>query len=74
MDQAERNRLRTLANDAIIDLFGSEGRELKLAQALEEAVDHIEFLRTKWRPVCYDCDEHLMTYEEMDEDGLIIDR
>lgn len=67
MDRAERQRLKTLANDAIIELFGSDSREQRLAEALETAITHIEYLRTQWRPVCYDCDERLMTFEETEE-------
>ena len=67
MDRSERARLKQLANEAIIDLFGSDTREQKLAEALENAITHIEYLRTQWRPVCYDCDERLMTYEETEE-------
>ena len=70
MDQSDRQRLKRLANDAIIDLFGSESREQKLAEGLERAIDHIEYLRVTWRPVC-ECGLHGMTYEELEEDGLI---
>ena len=71
MDKPERQRLKQLAKDSIIDLFGADCRELELAEALEQAVSHIEYLRTEWRPVCRECNEFLMTYEEMEEDGLL---
>ena len=71
MDKAERTRLKQLANDAVIATFGSESREQKLAEALEEALTHIEYLRSRWRPVCYVCDEGLSTYDELEEDGTI---
>ena len=71
MDKAERIRLKQLANDAVIATFGNESREQKLAEALEQAIDHIEYLRSKWRPVCLGCDERLNTYDEAVEDGSI---
>lgn len=67
MDKAERTRLKQLANDAIIDLFGADSHELKLAEALERAIDHVEYLRTQWRPICDGCETVLMTYEEVQE-------
>lgn len=70
MDRAERTRLKQLANDAVIATFGCDNREQRLAEALEQALDHIEYLRSEWRPVC-DCGLHLMTYDELEEDGLI---
>lgn len=70
MDKVDRTRYRQLANDAVIATFGTESREQKLAEALEQAVNHIEYLRTEWRPIC-DCGQHLTTYEEQEEDGLI---
>ena len=43
MDKGERQRLKTLANDAIVDLFGVESREARLAEALEQAVEDLEY-------------------------------
>lgn len=43
MEKAERTRLKQLANDTIIDLFGSGGREAKLAATLEQCVDDLEY-------------------------------
>lgn len=70
MDASERARYKQLANDSIIATFGSGDREQQLAEALEKAIDHIEYLRTEYRPIC-DCGLHLMTYEEQEEDGLV---
>lgn len=69
MDQSERQRFKVLANDSIIETFGTECPEQRLAEALEKALEHIEHLR-QWRPIC-DCGLHLMTYNEHEEDGLI---
>lgn len=71
MDKPTRQRLKTLVNEAIIATFGNDSREQRLAEALEQAIDHIEYLRSKWRPVCLDCDERLQTYDEAEEDGMI---
>lgn len=43
MDHAERQRLKQLANDSIIATFGQETNEARLAQALEQCVDELEY-------------------------------
>lgn len=43
MDKSERARLKQLANDAIIATFGQETNEARLAQALEQAVDDLDY-------------------------------
>jgi len=50
MDEAERARYKTLANDAIIDTFGTECSEQRLAEALEKCVEELE--RLDRCPVC----------------------
>ena len=72
MDKADRTRYRQLANDAIIDTFGSESREQKLAEALEQAINQLDYVCGEWRPVCDKCSESLATYDEEPEDGMII--
>ena len=52
MDQAERTRLKTLANDAVIATFGYDSRESRLAEALERCVDELD--RLNRCPVCGD--------------------
>jgi predicted nuclease with TOPRIM domain len=43
VDQAERTRLKTLANDAVIATFGHDNRESRLAEALERCVEVLEY-------------------------------
>ena len=43
MDKAERQRLKQLANDSIIATFGQDTNEARLAQALEQAVEDLEY-------------------------------
>lgn len=57
MDKSERARLKQLANDAIIDLFGADSRELRLAQALEVCVDELEDTNDKCS-TCSACEDH----------------
>ena len=71
MDKTERQRLKELANDSIVATFGQDSREQRLAEALERAIDHVEYLRSKWRPICPDCDSWLNTYDEAEEDGEV---
>lgn len=71
MDKSERARYKQLANDSIIATYGSGGREQQLAEALEKAMDHIEYLRAEYRPICEDCDQRGKTYDEAEEDGEI---
>jgi len=57
MDKAERTRLKQLANDAVIATFGSDSRESRLAVALEQCVDELEYIGDKC-PTCCVCDMH----------------
>lgn len=41
MDKPERQRLKRLANEAIIATFGNDSREQRLAEALEKAIDEL---------------------------------
>jgi hypothetical protein len=43
MDPTERQRLKQLANDSIIATFGHDTNEARLAQALEQCVDQLEY-------------------------------
>jgi hypothetical protein len=57
VDKAERTRLKTLANDAVIATFGSDNRESQLAEALERCVDELEDANSKC-PTCSVCENH----------------
>lgn len=57
MDKAERTRLKTLANDAVIATFGTDSQESRLAEALERCVDELEDIGDKCY-VCSFCDNH----------------
>lgn len=43
MEAGERQRLKTLANDAVIAEFGNNSLAAQLAVALEQAVDDLEY-------------------------------
>lgn len=43
MDKSERQRLKTLANEAIIAEFGNDSLAARLAVALEQAVEQLEY-------------------------------
>lgn len=43
MDHVERARLKQLANDSVIATFGQETNEARLAQALEQCVEALEY-------------------------------
>lgn len=57
MDKAERTRLKTLANDAVIATFGYDNRESRLAEALERCVDELEDANDRC-PTCSVCTDH----------------
>lgn len=42
MDKAERQRLKTLANEAIIATYGHDNRESQLAEGLEKAIEELD--------------------------------
>lgn len=44
MDKAERTQLKQLANESIIETFGMECPEARLAAALEQCVEELEFV------------------------------
>lgn len=71
MDKVDRARYRQLANDAIIATFGSESREQKLAEALEQAINQLDYICGEWRPTCDECGA-LSTYDEEREDGAVL--
>lgn len=43
MDKSERQRLKTLANEAIIAEFGNDSLAARLAVGLEQAVEQLEY-------------------------------
>jgi len=55
VDKVERARYKTLANDAVIAAFGSDGLDSQLAAALERCVDELE--RLNRCPVCGDSED-----------------
>lgn len=57
MDKTERQRHKTLANDAIIRTFGVEGDEAQLATALETCVDELGDIATECEH-CKTCQSH----------------
>lgn len=57
MDVSERNKLRQLANDALIASFGSDSTEQRLAEGLERCVEWIEETSTKCK-TCSKCEDH----------------
>lgn len=57
MDKAERQRLKTLANEAIVATFGQDSREQRLAEALERCVEWIEDVADKCEH-CSNCGHH----------------
>lgn len=67
MDQAERARLKQLANDSVIATFGCDNTESRLALALESAVEEFEFIATGCDHCKY-CDIH----GETDDDGILV--
>jgi hypothetical protein len=68
MDIAERTRLKTLANDAVIATFGVDGRESRLATALESAVEELAHIATECDHCKY-CDVH----GEVEDDEIPVD-
>jgi hypothetical protein len=57
MDDAQLNKWKQLANDAVIAMFGTDTRESQLAQALEQAVDILNETSNSC-PRCSKCDDH----------------
>lgn len=49
MDKVERQRLKTLANEAIIATYGYDNRESQLAEGLEQALDELGTLDSRLR-------------------------
>lgn len=68
MDKSERQRLKQLANDAIVDLFGVESREARLAEALEKCVNEIEEANEVC-PTCSICENH----GDIEDDSIDVD-
>lgn len=57
MDKGERQRLKTLANEAIIATFGNDSREQRLAEGLEQCVEWIDDIADKCEH-CRNCEHH----------------
>lgn len=57
MDKAERQRYKTLANDAIIASFGYDSQLSRLATALETCIDWIDDIADKCEH-CRNCEHH----------------
>jgi hypothetical protein len=57
MDRTERERYKRLANESIIETFGTECPEQRLAEALERCVDELEDANSKC-PTCSVCENH----------------
>lgn len=55
MDHSERQRLKQLAVDSIIETFGTDCPEQRLAEALEKCVDELELYGQ--RDECAACDQ-----------------
>lgn len=55
MDKSERQRLKQLANDAIIATFGYDNLASQLTTALEKCVDELELYGQ--RDECAACDQ-----------------
>ena len=62
MDKSDRARYKQLANDSIIATYGRDDNEARLAQALEDALDQIDFMCK--RPHCATCDCEYDTREQ----------
>lgn len=68
MDRSERQRLKTLANDAVIATFGLDDQHAQLATALETCVDELQFIATGCDH-CQYCDIH----GEVEDDSIDVD-
>lgn len=68
MDASERARYKQLANDSIIATFGRDDNEARLAQALEQCVDELEYIATECDQ-CQYCDVH----GEVEDDTIAVD-
>ena len=68
MDEAERLKLKSLANDAIIASFGYDNDLSRLAQGLERCVDNLSYIA--WEcDHCKYCDVH----GEVEDDEIPVD-
>lgn len=68
VDSSERARYKQLANDSIIATFGRDDNEARLAQALEQCVDELEYIATECDQCKY-CDVH----GEVEDDTIAVD-
>lgn len=68
MDCSERQRLKQLANDAIIATFGLDNQESRLAAGLETTVEELEHITTECDHCKY-CDVH----GEVEDDEIPVD-
>lgn len=57
MDIVEREKLKQLANDAVIEYYGRDDLPARLAVALEKSIGEIEVMATECRQ-CSVCDLH----------------
>lgn len=57
MDNADLQRWKTLANDAVVATFGTNSRESRLAVALESAVELLDETSNRCS-TCSKCDDH----------------
>lgn len=73
MEVNERQRLRRLANDSIIETFGTNCSEQRLAEALESTVEELGFIAEECQH-CKLCPAHGDHSDEMlpvDADGVL---
>lgn len=68
MDKAERQRLKTLANEAIIATFGNDSREQRLAEGLENCLDELDYIAGECDH-CKTCETH----GNYDDDSIPVD-
>lgn len=68
MDKSERQRLKTLANEAIIATFGNDSREQRLAEGLENCLDELDYIAGECDH-CKTCETH----GNYDDDSIPVD-
>lgn len=68
MDKSERQRLKTLANEAIIATFGQDSREQRLAEGLESCLDVLDYIADE----CDHC-KKCPTHGSYDDDSIDVD-
>jgi dissimilatory sulfite reductase (desulfoviridin) alpha/beta subunit len=68
VDRADRIRLKQLANDAVIENFGNDCPEARLAEALEQTIEELVFIAEE----CDHC-KHCNTHGEVEDDEIPVD-